>query len=526
PYDTSIIGIYSEKPGFRLSQIGEKIAGEKAIPVALTGRVPVKVSTENGAIRKGDFLTSSSIPGVAMKATQPGQVIGKAMEDFNGNGVGKVMTFVNLSFADPENVIGNLTTNQELSSVSSTNVKLPDDLVLNGTEVHGSLTEGLLALNSGLTDANNSINGLQSAVAQLQTKTTTLETQLSDLQSLQASTAAALAQTNALANQAIASNSALTTQVATNNTQLASLSASLQTVLANIASTASGSATVQPVSNISSPTILLASASADLENVNMMSTATISADMISDNVTVTDTFKSFGKSYLGDTTISGNVLVNGDTMLGNTSITKATIEDRLVVGTTLSVAKDSINVIGSPVAKDETPSDGILYLQKSSLANGLDIFDGKVTINAKGDIITKGNISVKGNINVEGAITITATAGEAIKAKDALYIAQPEIVKKADALDSTKVAVVGIAANDAAKGDIVTIIIGGKATGFKNLHAGKRYFLSTDGTITDVLPSSIKEAIPVGVAFSDTQLLMQLSPITQAVAGASTVDSQ
>jgi len=38
--------------------------------------VPVNVSTINGAIYVGDYLTSSNIPGVAMKVTGAGQVIG------------------------------------------------------------------------------------------------------------------------------------------------------------------------------------------------------------------------------------------------------------------------------------------------------------------------------------------------------------------------------------------------------------------------------------------------------------------
>ena len=45
--------------------------------------MPVLVSTENGPIHAGDYLTSASIPGYAMKATVAGQVIGKAMEDFD-----------------------------------------------------------------------------------------------------------------------------------------------------------------------------------------------------------------------------------------------------------------------------------------------------------------------------------------------------------------------------------------------------------------------------------------------------------
>jgi hypothetical protein len=51
------------------------------MPVALAGRVLVKVSNENGAIAAGDYLTSaSSTPGHAMKATRAGRVIGMALE--------------------------------------------------------------------------------------------------------------------------------------------------------------------------------------------------------------------------------------------------------------------------------------------------------------------------------------------------------------------------------------------------------------------------------------------------------------
>ena len=53
-------------------------------PVALVGRVPVRVSTINGDIEPGDSLALSEIPGVLMKATKAGVVIGRAMEGFDG----------------------------------------------------------------------------------------------------------------------------------------------------------------------------------------------------------------------------------------------------------------------------------------------------------------------------------------------------------------------------------------------------------------------------------------------------------
>ncbi|MFN7088553.1 MAG: hypothetical protein ACK4NX_01910, partial [Candidatus Paceibacteria bacterium] len=72
--------------------------------VALAGRVPTKVSTENGPIRVGDPLTASSKPGVAMRATKPGRIIGYALAPFEStyslstsevNSTGKILVFVN-----------------------------------------------------------------------------------------------------------------------------------------------------------------------------------------------------------------------------------------------------------------------------------------------------------------------------------------------------------------------------------------------------------------------------------------------
>ncbi len=84
------IGIVSTKPGF--------IAGrpqEGAYPIALTGRVPTHVSTINGAIEPGDPLAPSTIPGVAVKATRPGPIVGLALEGYSGSDVGSIEVFVN-----------------------------------------------------------------------------------------------------------------------------------------------------------------------------------------------------------------------------------------------------------------------------------------------------------------------------------------------------------------------------------------------------------------------------------------------
>jgi fibronectin-binding autotransporter adhesin len=74
-----LAGIVSTKPGFLA---GIEQAGH--FPMALAGRVPTRVSAENGAINIGDPITISSTPGVGMKALEPGYVVGIALESYDG----------------------------------------------------------------------------------------------------------------------------------------------------------------------------------------------------------------------------------------------------------------------------------------------------------------------------------------------------------------------------------------------------------------------------------------------------------
>lgn len=100
PYDHRVAGVVSGaggvRPGVLLSQ-GEWSDGETA--VALAGRVYSLATADNGAIRPGDLLTTSAIPGHAMRATDPdrsqGAVLGKAMSSLE-DGEGLVLVLVNL----------------------------------------------------------------------------------------------------------------------------------------------------------------------------------------------------------------------------------------------------------------------------------------------------------------------------------------------------------------------------------------------------------------------------------------------
>ena len=69
--------------------------------VALAGRIPVNVSSSSGPIVAGDYLTSSDVPGLAMKATKAGMVVGQALSSYDGTGTPKVMLFIkNMVFLD------------------------------------------------------------------------------------------------------------------------------------------------------------------------------------------------------------------------------------------------------------------------------------------------------------------------------------------------------------------------------------------------------------------------------------------
>lgn len=99
-YSTLVAGVYATKPGLLLTEenIDSDLAGK--VPMGVVGVIPTKVCMEGGAIKRGDLIVTSSISGVAMKAdpgkVKIGQVIGKALQDYNGNGIGKINILVSI----------------------------------------------------------------------------------------------------------------------------------------------------------------------------------------------------------------------------------------------------------------------------------------------------------------------------------------------------------------------------------------------------------------------------------------------
>jgi hypothetical protein len=105
PYSHMVVGVYATKPGVLLAHTAAEDDISSLIPVGVVGVVPTKVCIENGPIRRGDLLTTSSTSGHAMKvhpvitngipSFPSGIILGKALENFDGPGTGLIRVFVN-----------------------------------------------------------------------------------------------------------------------------------------------------------------------------------------------------------------------------------------------------------------------------------------------------------------------------------------------------------------------------------------------------------------------------------------------
>ncbi|MBI3486126.1 MerR family DNA-binding transcriptional regulator [Candidatus Daviesbacteria bacterium] len=342
-YDPKILGIVS-------SFYDPKTQNQQTLPIALVGRVPVKVSNENGSIQQGDLLTSSSIPGVAMKAKSPGQVLGKALESFSGES-GKILVFVNVGFGDPENLLSNLSLTPDgsllIPKITSTQIQIsPQIQFANQLENSDSTLDssnlvaaGSLATNSENTQTNyievaSKLEQIDNSLNSYSQSLTTINNKLAD-QSNQ------ISQNNEkinLIDQNVASNSAqLDLQndlISSNSSQIAQIN--------------------QDVSNLklTPPEILLATSSANLAELSVGNT-TSTLNLSASDATIAANLHSLGNTFLAKTNLAGDLTQDG----------------------TLSLT-DGKSINGLPT----------LYIQNSSLAESLDLFNGAVIVDKSGQI--------------------------------------------------------------------------------------------------------------------------------------------
>ena len=99
-YDRCVAGVIAGAGGLRPGIILDAHMGiEQRRPVALVGKVCCKATVDGAAIAVGDLLTSSSVAGHAMKASDTsrafGAVIGKALQPLL-SGVGLIRILITL----------------------------------------------------------------------------------------------------------------------------------------------------------------------------------------------------------------------------------------------------------------------------------------------------------------------------------------------------------------------------------------------------------------------------------------------
>lgn len=118
-----VVGVISTNPGF----IGNNIEGANGTLedntdyalVGLTGQIPTFVSVAGGAIMPGDAIALSETAGVGVKTTEPGYVVGYALEGTTVDG--KIMVYVHAGWYAGEDAIGGISGFAALPTLSDVN---------------------------------------------------------------------------------------------------------------------------------------------------------------------------------------------------------------------------------------------------------------------------------------------------------------------------------------------------------------------------------------------------------------------
>lgn len=387
-YQKGMIGVYSTSPGLLVG--GQTILGSSGnlggnnIPVALAGRAPVKVSDENGLIQVGDYLTSSSIPGVAMKAIRPGPVIGQALEPFDVPDLsdqpvsqdhhlvdirlkfGRILIFVNISFADPSNFFASLTMDNQgnliIPKLKAGSITLDPSLAAAASQVAISNNQTSASLSAGTSLEPVDFSG---EVASLEDRVKGLESRVKE-QKAEISRLSTLAINNFPAGNVGIGVTSFTKANPTPVVILAEATAAAIIASDSAVPNTSDSQRLRPedLLNLTPPDILLVSSSATTTPISV--TKSLSSDKLftDEDREISGNLSVFGKATLASTTIAGDFTVDG----------------------TLSVNGNSVNVIGSPTCLENKAVCGILYLQSSPLAFEVNFFNGLVTIDKTGNL--------------------------------------------------------------------------------------------------------------------------------------------
>ncbi|MBN1162166.1 hypothetical protein JXA34_00280 [Patescibacteria group bacterium] len=105
PYDLTMFGVIVEHP---IAAFEEVVNTEDMKLVLSSGEAYVKVTNENGEIKKGDYITSSGKPGYGVKALSNGHVLGVALEDMGDGDTIPVYIDIKTNYISSAGLRGNI----------------------------------------------------------------------------------------------------------------------------------------------------------------------------------------------------------------------------------------------------------------------------------------------------------------------------------------------------------------------------------------------------------------------------------
>lgn len=446
------LGVVSDTAGFIGNAKAEQ--DKNQVIVGLIGQIKTKVSTQNGTIAKGDYLTTASTKGVAVKATTAGPILGKALEDFTTDGIGTIIVYVSPGWYDPEaflsengefivappNGLSPATKNYSLLHKATTGTQQVIKTIAGFSQVFtASLTAGFIqatqiTTNSlAITTDNVTIAGksLKDYIAD-QLHTTPLVSPVASIAHVKTNVISPLSGEKVVVQLPAATSSALPTFEIQNasgtavavidNTGNASFSGQLSSNSLNsnnasvsgtltadriVANSISGlDARFESLEARQEKISTLAAAYSLLTNASQSSTASSSAQNIASQATLlagfSPEFDHVSAASMSATLAQFRTLHTtfgsfdeGLIALGPTSLTDASISNNLTIGTTqggMTLAHNSINVIGNT-------------LELQPLRQGmLSFMGGAVTIDTSGNLYATENASFSKDVTVHGAM--------------------------------------------------------------------------------------------------------------------------
>lgn len=447
-YQNNLIGIVSTNPHSEILAEGVFTSADNPVPVALAGRIPINVSSENGIINTGDLITSGNIPGFGMKASSSGFFVAKALESFPQDEqklipcpkgtpshfhCARIIAFINLSFynktisEDQLNDLALLPGERDslFDQISSLVENKFDSLTsLKTTSLQSAVIEAenistnylSVDLISPLKDSEEiKINGDVTLFGQLNTESiTTKEATISgtlyanniesdDLNNLKTSFGELAAK---IASQtATPQPSPSASPVIPSITPSPTINESIET---EDSATDSGMLSNAELYKLISDSDLNTQNLLNLNQQLLSQTTLVSPENL---VKVEGDVKLSGKTSLADTSIAGQLMIDGQIVINYSSIT--TLTETLFIN-----SPKLIDIMGGKLLVDQTGNltvKGELIAEKGITTNEINGKDNQLTINlnqsspnstASADRIgSPGELKVLGNTEIQGNLS-------------------------------------------------------------------------------------------------------------------------